>query len=187
MTQQVSTAYKKVMIRWLLKRYKMKRKECVWILNYLLSNEKLLDNVHFTEEAHYCPRAMIMSVVETDQIPFRFYRGNLMTADAEKAFHELRMNPDEAMYIQINIPKDVYASTYYQALVENPYIPEYSKVNKKDKEMADSFLGEMSSSMAENAYSLLIDKALDERDEKEFLRLVQERDKVRSGELQKLF
>ena len=62
MTAMIPVAAKKDFVRWFLKRYKLKRRECVWILNYLLSHEHLLQNVHFTDEAHYCPRAMVMSV-----------------------------------------------------------------------------------------------------------------------------
>ena len=93
MTAMVPVATKKEFVRWFLKRYKLKRRECVWILNYLLSHEQILQNVHFTDEAHYCPRAMIISTTKSESIPFRFYKGNLMTADAEKSFHDLRLHP----------------------------------------------------------------------------------------------
>ena len=102
MTASVSVMEKKEFVRWFLKRYQMKRRECVWILNYLLSHDDLLQKVHFVEEAHYCPRAMVMSVTESTGVPFRFYKGNLMTADAEKSFHDLRLHPNEDMYIQLN-------------------------------------------------------------------------------------
>ena len=104
MTAMIPVAAKKDFVRWFLKRYKLKRRECVWILNYLLSHEHLLQNVHFTDEAHYCPRAMVMSTTGSESIPFRFYKGNLMTADAEKSFHDLRLHPDDKMYIQLNFP-----------------------------------------------------------------------------------
>ncbi len=64
----------------------------------------LLENIHFVEEAHYCPRAIVMSSVEHNGVPFRFYKGNIMTSDAEKSFHDLRLNPDESIYIQLNFP-----------------------------------------------------------------------------------
>ena len=104
MTASVSVLDKKEFVRWFLKKYQMKRRECVWILNYLLSHDELLENIHFVEEAHYCPRAMVMSTTDSIGIPFRFYKGNIMTADAEKSFHDLRLHPDEEMYIQLNFP-----------------------------------------------------------------------------------
>ena len=68
----------------------------------------LLQNVHFTDEAHYCPRAMVISTTKSESIPFRFYKGNLMTADAEKSFHDLRLHEDEKMYIQLNFPNQPF-------------------------------------------------------------------------------
>ena len=79
MTSSISILEKKTFMRWFLKNHQLKRRECVWILNYLLSNDRLLKNVHFVEEAHYCPRAMVMSSVEHNGVPFRFYKGNIMT------------------------------------------------------------------------------------------------------------
>ena len=69
MTAMIPVAAKKDFVRWFLKRYKLKRRECVWILNYLLSHEHLLQNVHFTDEAHYCPRAMVMSTTGIGEYP----------------------------------------------------------------------------------------------------------------------
>ena len=72
MTAMVPVAAKKDFVRWFLKRYKLKRRECVWILNYLLSHEQLLQNVHFTDEAHYCPRAMVISYDEIGKYSVSF-------------------------------------------------------------------------------------------------------------------
>ena len=47
MTAMIPVAAKKDFVRWFLKQYKLKRRECVWILNYLLSHDHLLHNVHF--------------------------------------------------------------------------------------------------------------------------------------------
>ena len=104
MTSSVPIADKKNFVRWFLKNFQLKRRECVWILNYLLSNDELLENIHFVEEAHYCPRAIVMSSVDSNGVPFRFYKGNIMTSDAEKSFHDLRLYPNENMYIQLNFP-----------------------------------------------------------------------------------
>lgn len=99
MTSSVPIIDKKTFVRWFLKNFQLKRRECVWILNYLLSNDNLLENIHFVEEAHYCPRAIVMSSVDSNGVPFRFYKGNIMTSDAEKSFHDLRLHPNESMYI----------------------------------------------------------------------------------------
>ena len=92
MATPVSVNEKKDFIRWFLNHYQLKRRECVWILNYLMSHDQLMEKVHFVEQAQYCPRGLIMSTHCVDKVPFRFYKENVMTTDAEKSFHDIRLN-----------------------------------------------------------------------------------------------
>jgi uncharacterized protein YpiB (UPF0302 family) len=45
---------KKDFIHWFLNHYSLKRREAVWILNYLISHESILDNLHFVEDVKDC-------------------------------------------------------------------------------------------------------------------------------------
>ena len=58
MATPVSVNEKKDFIRWFLNHYQLKRRECVWILNYLISHDQLMEKVHFVEQAQYCPRGI---------------------------------------------------------------------------------------------------------------------------------
>ena len=171
MTASVSVMEKKEFVRWFLKRYQMKRRECVWILNYLLSHDDLLQKVHFVEEAHYCPRAMVMSVTESTGVPFRFYKGNLMTADAEKSFHDLRLHPNEDMYIQLNFPLVPPSSEYLAVLEENQFMPKYFNINDKDRLLAEEVLKNSMHSFREDNILRQIDEALDANDKEKFIEL----------------
>lgn len=171
MTAMVPVAAKKDFVRWFLKRYKMKRRECVWILNYLLSHEHLLQNVHFTDEAHYCPRAMVMSTTGSESIPFRFYKGNLMTADAEKSFHDLRLHPEEKMYIQLNFPNHHLCPQYASVREENTFLPNYLQVNDNDRKIAEQFISESIASMTKEMLMKAVDEALDANDKERFILL----------------
>ena len=171
MTASVSVREKKQFVRWFLQSYKMKRRECVWILNYMLSNENLLNRIHFVEEGHYCPRAMVMSSTESKEIPFRFYKGNLMTADAEKSFHDLRLNPEEEMYVQLNFPNIPPSSLYLSVLEENPFIPKDAVINPQDRLMAEKLLHESMSKFREESILKQIDEALDRNDKEKFFEL----------------
>lgn len=51
MQTPVSVNEKKDFIRWFLNHYQLKRRECVWILNYLMSHDSLMEKVHFVEQA----------------------------------------------------------------------------------------------------------------------------------------
>ena len=171
MTASVSVMEKKEFVRWFLKRYQMKRRECVWILNYLLSHDDLLQKVHFVEEAHYCPRAMVMSVTESTGVPFRFYKGNLMTADAEKSFHDLRLHPNEDMFIQLNFPHVPPSPEYLAVLEENPFMPKYLHINDKDRLIAEEVLKNSMHSFREENILRQIDEALDTNDKEKFIEL----------------
>lgn len=171
MTASVSVVDKKAFVRWFLKNYQLKRRECVWILNYLLSNDDLLKRIRFVEEAHYCPRAMVMSTVDSTGVPFRFYKGNVMTADAEKSFHDLRLHEQEDMYIQLNFPNIPPSAQYLAVLEENPYMPETLLVSEKDRILAEELLSNSLLVFQEEKLLAQIDEALDRGDEARFYEL----------------
>ncbi|WP_203332782.1 ReoY family proteolytic degradation factor [Planococcus beigongshangi] len=171
MTASVSVGDKKQFVRWFLQSYKMKRRECIWILNYMLSNDELLEKTHFVEEAHYCPRAMVMSSTESKELPFRFYKGNLMTADAEKSFHDLRLNPDQDLYLQLNFPNRPPSPLYLSVLEENPYLPPDETVSAQDRLLAEELLEESLSVFQEETILAQIDEALDSNDKERFFEL----------------
>ena len=77
MTTPVTVNEKKEFVRWFLTNYQLKRRECVWILNYLMSHDQLMKRVHFVEQAQFCPRGMVMSTHCVEDPPFRFYKENL--------------------------------------------------------------------------------------------------------------
>lgn len=171
MKASVTNVEKKAFIKWFLKRYDMKRRECVWILNYIVGHDDLLERIHFVEEAHFCPRAMVMSAIDSSGIPFRFYKGNLMTADAEKSFHDLRLNSEEDMYIQLNFPKIPPNPAYLAVLEENPYIPKYLQSNYGDREVAEKLLDVSMKNFQKKMLLQQIDEAIDNRDKERFLQL----------------
>ena len=171
LTYSVPLNDKKVFIRWFLKNFQLKRREGVWILNYLLSNDELLKNVHFVEDAHYCPRAIVMSTVDTTSIPFRFYKENIMTSDAEKSFHELRINAQQSMYMQLNFPNIPPDPVYLAVLEENPYIPKDIIVSEKDRIAAEKLLEHSLFEFKEQQLLKEIDAALDAGDKERFFEL----------------
>ena len=171
LTYAVPLDDKKMFIRWFLKTFQLKRREGVWILNYLLSNDELLENVHFVDEAHYCPRAIVMSTVDTNSIPFRFYKNNIMTSDAEKSFHDLRLNPTESMYMQLNFPNTPPYPLYLAVLEENPYIPEDVFIHEKDRQAAAKLLEDSMLEFQQQQLLKQIDEALDSGDKERFFEL----------------
>ncbi|AIE60537.1 ReoY family proteolytic degradation factor [Bacillus methanolicus] len=171
MTAPVSVNEKKEFIRWFLNHYQLKRRECVWILNYLMSHDQLMEKVHFVEQAQFCPRGLVMSTHCVDEVPFRFYKENVMTTDAEKSFHDIRLNRDEEIYIQLNFHASFKAPQYAAVLEENPYMPKKLQITEKDRLIAERFLLESIQRFQEEKLLELIDQALDEQDKEAFQQL----------------
>jgi uncharacterized protein YpiB (UPF0302 family) len=164
----VSVNEKKEFIRWFLNHYQLKRRESVWILNYLMSHDQLMGKVHFVEEAHYCPRGLIMSTHCVENVPFRFYKENIMTTDAEKSFHDIRLNREEDIYIQLNFKSSNLSYQYAAVLEENPYMPEDLYMNDKDRLSVERFLKHSIDTFQREKLLKAIDDALDRQDQKTF-------------------
>jgi len=182
MATPVSVNEKKEFIRWFLNHYQLKRRECVWILNYLMSHDQLMEKVHFVENAKYCPRGLIMSTHCVDDVPFRFYKESIMTTDAEKSFHDIRLNRDEDIYIQLNFRSSNHSHQYVAVLEENPYMPDTIQITEQDRELADRFLQKVSVQFQRERLMKKIDQALEQRDEKQFRILSEQLKKLLSQE-----
>jgi uncharacterized protein YpiB (UPF0302 family) len=174
MNTPVSVNEKKDFVKWFLNNYQLKQRECVWILNYLMSHDQLMHKVHFVEHAKYCPRGLVMSANCVKDTPFHFFKQNVMTTDAEKSFHDIRLNRDEDIYIQLNFKSSFQNANYVAVLEDNPYLPKHIEVNEKDRLLAERFLEESVFSFRRERLLKQIDEALDKQDKEAFHRLTAE-------------
>ncbi|WP_062356363.1 ReoY family proteolytic degradation factor [Bacillus kwashiorkori] len=174
MATPVSVNEKKEFIRWFLNNYQLKRRECVWILNYLMSHDQLMEKVHFVEQAKFCPRGLVMSTQCVDDAPFRFYKNKVMTTDAEKSFHDIRLNRNEDIYIQLNFHAGNKSFRYLSVLEENPYMPELYQISEKDKQLAKEFLDYSLIHFQVQRLKEQIDQALDDKNHALFIQLTNE-------------
>ncbi|WP_163526224.1 ReoY family proteolytic degradation factor [Halobacillus ihumii] len=174
MQTPISVNEKKDFVRWFLNNYQLKKRESVWILNYLINHESLLSYVHFVQEVKLCPRGMEISAQGVQDPPFRFYKGQVMTNDAEKSFHDLRMNQEEPVYIQMNFEDAHKCSMYALVLEDNPYLPKDYYVNDRDKAEADKFLHSSLMTFRKRELEKQIDLALMKGDQTQFIALSNE-------------
>lgn len=139
-----------------------------------MSHDSLMEKVHFVEHAQYCPRGIIMSTHCVDEVPFRFYKENVMTTDAEKSFHDIRLNKDEPLYIQLNFRLAYNSPEYAAVLEENPYKPRHLSVNEKDRVIAEKVLEESIRTFQKERLLKEIDQALDRHDKEAFQKLTRQ-------------
>lgn len=171
MNTPVSVSEKKDFVRWLLSHYQFKKRECVWILNYLMSHEKILEKVTFVEGAKYCPRGLIMSTHCVEEAPFRYYKNTVMTTDAEKSFHDIRSIKHETIYIQVNFRNCNQNVKYVSVIEENPHLPKHLLVNEKDSILVERVLEKVLYDFQRNLLLREIDAALDKLDQNRFMDL----------------
>lgn len=167
----VSVQDKKGFIQWFLNQYQLKKRESVWILNYLVNHDHMLKNVHFIREARFCPRAIIMSTQCTEEVPFRFYKSQLITTDPEKTFHEIRLNQKEPLYIQLNFQAAEQNAVYAAVLEENPFVPDECFISPADRKLVQELLDKLVFDYQRSLLYEDIDKALDEKNKQKFNQL----------------
>ena len=180
MHASISIQDKKVFIQWFLKHYQLKRRECIWMLTYLVKHDQLLTNIHFVRDAKYCPRAIIMTSNCSDKLSFRYYKKQVITDDTDKLFHDIRLNQDEALYIQLNFKDANQSPSYAGVLEENPYTPIEWQITKQDQNITEQLMDHSLLVYKKKALKLAIDCALDEMDKVEFLKLTDALDKLES-------
>lgn len=169
MNTSVSIKDKKEFIRWFLSNYQLKRRESVWILNYLINHDSILEKVHFVREARYCPRGIVISTQCSKDVPFRFYKNHIVTTDAEKSFHDIRLNRNEPVYIQLSFKSSNQCASYVAVLEDNPFLPDDFFITKQERKLAAKILETSLFDYQKERIQLKIDNALDKRDQEAFL------------------
>lgn len=171
MSIKISNSQKKEFIRWFLNHYQLKRRESVWILNYIISHDNLLSKLHFVDDITGCARACKMSTHCSEEVAFRFFKGSVMTTDAEKAFHDIRLNRDKELYLQLDFPSNITCDKYVAVLEQNPFLPiDHIEDNTFSGEV-DKFISSIEKKHRRSKLMKEIDKALDNKDEKLFMSL----------------
>lgn len=178
MCSSISIQEKKFFIQWFLKNYELKNRESRRILEYLLTDETLLNNIHFVREAKFCPRAIILTTTCSDEVSFRFHKQHVITNEVEKSFHDLRLCKHQPMYIQINF-YNAYQNEYYIAVLEdNPYIPENIQLKEQDQMIAKQMLENILIERKQATLKKMIDHSLEKNNRKAFFKLVDELNKL---------
>lgn len=180
MSNSTSVREKKEFLKWFLKNHRFQIRECVWLLNYFISDDLVMENIRFVEHAEFCPKAIIVSTVCSNETPFQFLKENIVTFDVEKSFHDIRLNPDEEVYVQLNF-KNAHKNLQYSLIVEeNPFLPESMQPRKQYAIWTDFILDESLFKYKKEQLDKQINQALDNNDKKAFLQLTTELKKLLS-------
>src|SRR5690625_1201273 len=117
----ISIQDKKEFIQWFLNHYELKQWETNYLLTYLTTHEGLLTNLHFVNDVSSCPRGIMIATTCSAEPSFRYYKGHVVTDDAERSFHDLRLHQEEPVYIQLNFRHASTAIRHIAILEDNPF------------------------------------------------------------------
>lgn len=69
----VNVADKKEFLVWLVNNISFSQREILWILNYLINHEAILNNVHFIEQADKTVRGLKITSKEIEKEPIGLF------------------------------------------------------------------------------------------------------------------
>lgn len=174
MNNRVQLKDKKHFLKWFLQRYQMKRRESMWILNYLLNHDIVLNKAKFVESAERTPRGIRMAAVGTDQEAFKFYKDGHAFDNPEQAFHEVRLNWHTDLYIELFFSDSWMSPEYLNILEDNPFASWNDSISEDVSQEVNEAIDQFQLEEVRNTLVREIDLAL-ENDEKEtFLELTNE-------------
>lgn len=172
MKDMITAAHKKHFIKWFLEHYELKNPEAEWLLQYLSSNDELLDKVHFTDHFRNLPKALLMSTTCVQMTGFKFYKQKRVTSDVEKAFLDVHNHPEEDLYVTLYFRDRMNCPEYAFVLetVSDPQ-PRISTTEVIQSLQAELWLDFVSHQWLEGYLRREIDLALDGRDRNRFIEL----------------
>lgn len=163
---------KKTFLKWFDRNKSPKLREGKWILAYLQNHPDLLNKTHFiNREVESCPKGMMISSSCSDGDPFLYFNNNTIIKDAEETFRDIRSGSTEELFVQINFRGWDQTIEYINVLEDNPYSEQHKLYKELDEKFAEEFLAYTLEERNKHKLMLLIDRALDEKNEKKFLEL----------------
>lgn len=121
MRSSVSNSDKKIFLRWFTKNFVLRRREVLWILDYLYNHDIILEKTHFVENVQKAPRGIYTTVKDNKETPFIFYKNGHTFKDPMQAFHEVRLNWSSPIYIELDFENAWQYPEYLAVLEDNPY------------------------------------------------------------------
>jgi uncharacterized protein YpiB (UPF0302 family) len=158
----LSVQDKRSFIQWILNNYQLRRRECHWIMNYLIGSDRHLDNVVFIDTGtSFAPIGLHITDHNTHK-RCKFYFHGVTTDDMEKAFHAIRnYGIDDKVYIRFDLDfKDEDRIKFLNAVEDNPHIPKRTGALAEMSRKAEIFMHSAMHSFERERLHEQIDEAL---------------------------
>lgn len=180
----VSVDEKKEFLRWFLSHHQCKSGDASSLLRYILVHDEILKNVKFTSNVECCDKSIIVSTTCSSLTSFQFVKKGQITYSVSKAFHDLRLNPDETVYIAIYFKKWKLNYRYAVVLEDGPVEEHYTTQDHLNSLLAEIALDQVIRRQRVKQLYDEIDQALENRDHSRFLELTGELNRLKRQEVQ---
>ncbi|MHC5267561.1 YpiB family protein [Enterococcus sp. LJL98] len=131
---------KKRFLTWLITHEFFVRREVSWILNYLVTHDAILKQVHFVESAKRTPRGICVKSSTVSDQSITLFLNDRTYQDSDQIFHEIRFNWQEPLYLECIFPESWDNSFYLAVLEDNPYHKWNDSLDEEMVERVDAFV-----------------------------------------------
>ena len=170
----ITLAQKKNFLAWFVTSQSFTRREVSWLVNYLISHEVILENVHFVEKAEVTPRGLVIQTAEFSDTPILLYKEKIEFADVDQIFHEIRFHWQEDLYLECRF-KDAWQEAIYLGVLEdNPYASWNETLDPQFDRQVEDYFDELARESQKKELLLRINLALEENDQATFAQLSSE-------------
>lgn len=184
MGEAVTISEKKEFIRWFLSKFQLKKKEGTWLFNYMLSDDRLLENVHFTDDLRNRSKTVIISTVCSQATPFQFQKQSKVYYDVERAFHDIRLNPNEEVYISLHYKDRLTCPKYLTVMEGKPMEGQRITQESLMGLLAEIIMDKAIRHMRQEKLYTEIDQALADGNKAQFMKLTAEWNELQQWEVE---
>lgn len=170
----IDVADKREFLVWLINNISFKRREVIWILNYLINHEAILKNVHITEQVDVTDRGLLLrDITQAEEAMTLFVQGQSFT-NSDQIFHEIRLHWQQPLYLECSFPNAWQNEQYVSVLEDNPEASWNDRVSESIVDEVETYLEieELDAKIKLTYHQ--IDLALEQDDKEAFLELSDE-------------
>ncbi|MHC5218035.1 ReoY family proteolytic degradation factor [Enterococcus sp. LJL128] len=176
----INVAEKKSFLVWLINNVSFSKREIIWILNYLVNHETILNNVTFVEYAHKADRGIRITAAEMEQEPITLFLKGKSFTDTDQIFHEIRMNWKNPLYLECVFDSAFQNSDYLSILEDNPFSPWKENISEETVQKIDHYFEREEQQARLELLRTQIDQALEDGNYEAFLELSDEFNRMRT-------
>ena len=175
----INVSEKKSFLVWLVNNVSFPKREIIWILNYLINHEAILNNVSFVEYANKTDRGIQIASGDSDQEPIVLYLQGKTFTDTDQIFHEIRMNWKDRLYLECLFDHAFQNTEYLSILEDNPFSPWKEHVSEETVAEIEAYFKQQERDARMSLLRTQIDQSLEDGNYEAFLELSDELNRLK--------